>query len=166
MGFPCGSVVKNPPANTREAGSIPGPGRCPEGWNDNPLWYSCLGIFSPGQRSLEGSYCPWGHKRARHNLATELQQQIYRMYNELMEIHQKRGENPKYKLRQSIGTESNRKETPKSQAFEEMFISNMRNENLVQQWCITLFHWSLTLPLVNKSIGLDLKMQKLAGEAD
>ena len=88
------------------------------------------------------------------------------MYNELMEIHQKRGENPKYKLRQSIGTESNRKETPKSQAFEEMFISNMRNENLVQQWCITLFHWSLTLPLVNKSIGLDLKMQKLAGEAD
>ena len=109
---------------------------------------------------------PWSHKRARHNLATELQQQIYRMYNELMEIHQKRGENPKYKLRQSIGTESNRKETPKSQAFEEMFISNMRNENLVQQWCITLFHWSLTLPLVNKSIGLDLKMQKLAGEAD
>jgi len=30
----------------------------------------------------------------------------------------------------------------------------------------SLFHWSLTLPLVNKSIGLDLKMQKLAGEAD
>ena len=81
---------------------------------------------------------PWSHKRVRHNLATKRQQQIHRMYNELMEIHQKRGENPKYKLRQSIGTDSNRKETPKYQAFEEMFISNMRNENLVQQWYITL----------------------------
>ena len=60
---------------------------------------------SHGQRSLVGN-CPLGHKRVRHNLATQRQQQIYRMYNELMEIHQKRGENPKYKVRQRIGTES------------------------------------------------------------
>ena len=27
MGFPGGSVVRNPPANTRDTGLIPGPGR-------------------------------------------------------------------------------------------------------------------------------------------
>ena len=38
-------VVKNPPANTEDAGdldSIPGLGRSPGGGNDNPLQYSCL----------------------------------------------------------------------------------------------------------------------------
>ena len=38
-------VVKNPPANAgdlRDAGSIPGSGRCPGGGNGNPLQYSCL----------------------------------------------------------------------------------------------------------------------------
>ena len=43
-GFPGGSVVKNPPANardTRDAGSIPGPGRSHRGGNGNPLQYSC-----------------------------------------------------------------------------------------------------------------------------
>ena len=37
VGFPCGAVVKNPPASAREAreaGPIPGSG--------DPLWYSCL----------------------------------------------------------------------------------------------------------------------------
>ena len=36
---------KNPPANTgdaRDAGSIPGSGRCPGGRHGNPLQYSCL----------------------------------------------------------------------------------------------------------------------------
>ena len=42
MGFPGGSVVKNPPANAQDTGSIPGSGRCPGGGNDNPLQYSCL----------------------------------------------------------------------------------------------------------------------------
>ena len=41
-GFPCGSVVKNPPASTRDAGSIPGLGRSPGGGQVNPLQYSCL----------------------------------------------------------------------------------------------------------------------------
>ena len=42
MGFPGGSVVKNPPANSGDAGLIPGLGRCPGGGNGNPLQYSCL----------------------------------------------------------------------------------------------------------------------------
>ena len=36
-------MVKNPPANTGDAGSIPGSGRSLEGGNGNPLHYSCLG---------------------------------------------------------------------------------------------------------------------------
>ena len=39
-------VVKNPPANIRDArdlASIPGWGRSPGGGNGNPLQYSCLG---------------------------------------------------------------------------------------------------------------------------
>ena len=45
MGFPGGSVVKNPPANardTRDTGSIPGLGRSPGVANGNPLQYPCL----------------------------------------------------------------------------------------------------------------------------
>ena len=42
-GFPGGSVVKNPPANAGDTGSIPGSGRSPGEGNDNPLQYSCLG---------------------------------------------------------------------------------------------------------------------------
>jgi len=43
---PCGSVVKNPPADVGDpgdAGSIPGSGKCPGERNGNPLQYSCLG---------------------------------------------------------------------------------------------------------------------------
>ena len=42
MGFPGGSVVKNPPASARDAGSIPGLGRSPGEGNGNPLRYFCL----------------------------------------------------------------------------------------------------------------------------
>jgi len=35
-------VVKNLPANTGDAGSIPGLGRFPGKGNGNPLKYSCL----------------------------------------------------------------------------------------------------------------------------
>ena len=45
MGFPGGSVVKNPPAfaeDTRDTGSIPGLGRSPGEGNGNPLQYPCL----------------------------------------------------------------------------------------------------------------------------
>ena len=41
QGFPNGAVVKNPPANARDTGSIPGSRRSPGEGNDNPLWYSC-----------------------------------------------------------------------------------------------------------------------------
>ena len=37
-----GSVVKNPPANARDVGSIPGLGRSPGGEHGNPLQYFCL----------------------------------------------------------------------------------------------------------------------------
>ena len=40
--FPRGAVVKNPPANAGDAGSIPGSGRAPGGGNGNLLQYSYL----------------------------------------------------------------------------------------------------------------------------
>ena len=42
MGFPGGSVVKNPPANAGDAVSIPGSERSPGEENGTPLQYSCL----------------------------------------------------------------------------------------------------------------------------
>ena len=42
-GFPGGSLVKNPPANAGDAGSIPGSGRFLGKGNGKPLQYSCLG---------------------------------------------------------------------------------------------------------------------------
>ena len=44
MGFLGGTVVKNPPANAGEMGSIPGTGRSPAERNGNPFQYSCLKI--------------------------------------------------------------------------------------------------------------------------
>ena len=43
IGFPGGSVAKNPPVNARDAGSIPGSGKSPGVGNDNTLQDSCLG---------------------------------------------------------------------------------------------------------------------------
>ena len=45
MGFPGGSVGKEPDFNARDArdtGSIPGSGRSPGAGHGNPLQYSCL----------------------------------------------------------------------------------------------------------------------------
>ena len=42
VGFPGGSVVKNPHANAGDARLIPGLGRSPREGNSNPLQYSCL----------------------------------------------------------------------------------------------------------------------------
>ena len=41
--FPGGSVVKNPPASSGDAGSIPASGSSPGEGNGNPFQYSCLG---------------------------------------------------------------------------------------------------------------------------
>ena len=43
VGFPGGSVVKNPHANARDTGSIPRWGRSRREGNGTPLQYSCLG---------------------------------------------------------------------------------------------------------------------------
>ena len=43
MGFPGGSVIENPPADSGDTSSIPEEGRSPGEGNDNPLQYSCLG---------------------------------------------------------------------------------------------------------------------------
>ena len=48
QGFPGGSVIKNPPANTGDVGSIPGSGRSPGEGNGNLLQYSCLENFMDG----------------------------------------------------------------------------------------------------------------------
>ena len=42
VGFPGGSVVKNPAANAGDMGLIPGLGRSSREGNGNPLQYSCL----------------------------------------------------------------------------------------------------------------------------
>ena len=42
-------MVKDPPANAGDTGSIPGSGRAPGEGNGNPLQYSCLG--NPMDRS-------------------------------------------------------------------------------------------------------------------
>ena len=42
LGFPSSSVVKNPPANAGDVGSITRLGRPPGEGNGNPLRYSCL----------------------------------------------------------------------------------------------------------------------------
>ena len=42
VGFPGGSLVKNPPANAGDVGSIRGLGRSLGEGNVNPLQYSCL----------------------------------------------------------------------------------------------------------------------------
>ena len=69
-GFPGGSVLKNPPANAGDVGSIPELERYPGEGNCNPLKYSCLG--NPTDRSawqLESL----GLQRAGNDLATKQQ---------------------------------------------------------------------------------------------
>ena len=56
LGFPGGSVVKNPPANAGSVVSTPGSGRSPGEGNGNPLQ-------SHGHRSLTG-YSLWDHKKS------------------------------------------------------------------------------------------------------
>ena len=68
-GFHGGSVVKNPPANTRETSSILGLGRSLGAGNGNPLQYSCL-VNSIDVGTLLG-YSLSGQKRVRHDLVTK-----------------------------------------------------------------------------------------------
>ena len=53
-GFPGGSVIQNPPANSGYVGLIPGSGISPGGGNDNPLQYSCLGNPTDREATVHG----------------------------------------------------------------------------------------------------------------
>ena len=82
MHIPGGSVIKNPPVNAGDPGSIPGSKRSPGEGNGNPLQYSCLG--NPMDEETSDSPCspwvtlcdpmgysPWGHKESDMTEATE-----------------------------------------------------------------------------------------------
>ena len=63
-------MVKNPPANVGNTGSVPGSGKIPwrRKWQPTP-------VSLPGKyhgQSLAG-YSPWHHKRVRQDLATKQQ---------------------------------------------------------------------------------------------
>ena len=54
-------MVKNPPANTGDSGSIPGSGKFPGEGNGNPLQYSCL------ENPIDGGAC----QATVHRVTTE-----------------------------------------------------------------------------------------------
>jgi len=72
VGLPGGSVVKNPPANAGNTGSIPGSGRFPGEGHGNPLQYSCV-----GNPMDAGAWWATVHgvTRVTHDLVTKEQQQ-------------------------------------------------------------------------------------------
>ena len=59
LGFPGGSVVEKPPANSGDSGLIPLLRRSPGERNDNPLEYSCL--ENPTDRGTLGTVAPCMH---------------------------------------------------------------------------------------------------------
>ena len=64
-------MVKNPPSNMGDAGSILGSGRSPGEGNGNPLQYSCL--ENPMDRGAWRATVQ-GHKRVGHDLSSKQQQ--------------------------------------------------------------------------------------------
>ena len=64
-------MVKNPPANAGDVGSIPGSGKSPGGGNGNPFQYSCLG--NPMDRGTWRAIDQGGRKRVEYNLVTKQQ---------------------------------------------------------------------------------------------
>ena len=65
LDFPGGSVIKNPPVNAGDVGSIPGLGRSSGRGNGNPLQYSCL--ENPMDRAVWWAIAH-GAARVGHNL--------------------------------------------------------------------------------------------------
>ena len=64
-------MVKNPPANagdTRDACSIPGSRKAPEGGHGNPPQYSCL--ENPMDREAWWVAVPWGYTESNKTEAT------------------------------------------------------------------------------------------------
>ena len=78
IGFPGGTVVKNPPAHAggaRDVGLIPGLGRSPGGGNGNPLQYSHLeNLMDRGawQDTVHGAVKSWTRLKqlSMHKIAT------------------------------------------------------------------------------------------------
>ena len=70
-GFPGGSLVKNPPVNAGDSGSIPGSGRSPGEGNSNPC--STLAWEIPWTKEL-GGLQSMGSQRVGHDLITKQQQ--------------------------------------------------------------------------------------------
>ena len=68
VGFSGGSVVKNPPANAGDSGSVSGSRRSPGEGNGNPPQNSCLGNLTD-----RGAWWATVHgvARVRHDLATK-----------------------------------------------------------------------------------------------
>ena len=76
-GFPDGSVVKNPPANAGDTGSIPGWGRSPGEGNGNSLQYSVLG--NPIDRGVWRASLQ-GCKNVGHNLVAKQQHCLLKIF--------------------------------------------------------------------------------------
>ena len=77
MGFPGGSVVKNPPANASDMCLIPG-------W-EGPMekrmaTHSSVLAWDIHRHGSLVVYSPWSHKRVRCDLLTEKQQQSVYMF--------------------------------------------------------------------------------------
>ena len=89
MGFQGGSVVKNPPANAGDLGSIPELGRSTGEGNGNPIHSIILAWEIPRTEEPGGLNSPWGDKRVRHDLATK-QQRIYIIENELITLRNRK----------------------------------------------------------------------------
>ena len=71
MGFPSGSVVKNPPANAGDTSSIAGSGGSSGEGNGNPL--QNFALENPMDKGGWQANSLWGCKRFGHNLETEQQ---------------------------------------------------------------------------------------------
>ena len=78
-GAPSGSVVKNPPANAGDTGSIPGLGRSPGEENGTPLQYSCLG--NPMDRGAWGREELGMTENAHTHHVVDIFQRVKPIYN-------------------------------------------------------------------------------------
>ena len=67
LGFSGDSVVKNPPANGGDVGSIPGWGRSPGEGNSNPLPYSSILAWEISWAEEPGGLQFIGLQRVGHN---------------------------------------------------------------------------------------------------
>ena len=81
LGFPGGSVVKNPPAEAQNTDSIPRSSKMPwrRKWQPTPVF---LPAKSHGQKSLVG-YSPWGCKSVGHDLVTRTKHTIYHYFQDV-----------------------------------------------------------------------------------